>query len=285
MIDQYVVPVIGAQIIRFIFDQKATARCFLARILWLQGFPDQARRTAYDIVDAALASGDTLSLCQSLVQAGCPVAIFVGDAEQLEKFVGILLDHSTRNGLEFWQAWGRCFAGVLSIKRGEVAEGLSRLNAALVELRAIEYGVYYIVFLGEYAEGLGRIGRAADGLVAIREAIARSERNEENWCRAELLRIEGELLLIDAGAGASAAAETQFRQAIDLARAQRTPAWELRTAISLARLRQSEGRMAEGRAILAPAFDRFTEGHSAGDLRAARSLLRELEAGIPAGPP
>ena len=53
MLSRYEVPIIGAHIIRYVFDQRATAQCFLARILWLQGFPDQAIRLVKSIVDGA----------------------------------------------------------------------------------------------------------------------------------------------------------------------------------------------------------------------------------------
>src|SRR5262249_53987222 len=131
MLSRYEVPVIGAHIIRFVFDQRGIAQCFLARILWLQGFPDQAVRLAKSIVDGAQADNDVLSLCQALVQAACPVAFFVGDLAAAEQYVMMLLDHSTRQALEFWQAFGRCFQGVLFIKRGHLDDGLAMLGAAL----------------------------------------------------------------------------------------------------------------------------------------------------------
>jgi predicted ATPase len=277
MLDQYVEPVVGAEIIRFVFDQRATARCFLARILWLQGHADQAMRIVDEIVDTAVAANDTLSLCQALVQAGCPLAILVGDLDKIERFVRLLLDHSTRNSLEFWQVWGRCFEGVLVVKRGESEKGAAMLGAALAELRAIDYGVYYVVFLGEYAEALGRIGKVADGLLAIKEAIKRCERNEEKWFLAELLRIEAELTLLKGGKAAAAAAERRLSRAIEIAREQQTIAWELRTATSLARLWKNEGRTVDARGLVASIHARFSEGLSTADERVAMRLIEDLD--------
>ena len=110
------------------------------------------------------------------------------------------------------------------------------------------------------AEALGRAGQIADGLAAIEEAIARSERSEERWVIAELLRIKGELLLLQDAPGAAAAAEDHFRQALDWARRQGALSWELRAATSLARLLRDQGRSAEAMALLQPVYDRFTEG-------------------------
>jgi hypothetical protein len=106
--------------------------------------------------------------------------------------------------------------------------------------------------------------------------VARSERNEDRWCVAELLRIKGELLLLQGGSGAAAAAEDHYQQALDWARRQGALSWELRTATSLARLRRDQNRSAEAIALLAPIYDRFTEGFETADLKAAKALIDSL---------
>jgi predicted ATPase len=93
---------------------------------------------------------------------------------------------------------------------------------------------------------------------------------------AELLRIKGELLLLEGAPNAAAAAEDHFRQALDWARQQGALSWELRAATSLARLRRNQGRPAEAAALLQPVYDRFTEGFTTSDLKAAKALLDEL---------
>lgn len=278
MLGEYEVPVIGAQIIRFVFDQRATAQCFLARILWLQGYADQAARLTKDIVATALANKDGLSLCQVLVQGACSVALFTGDLEALDRHVTMLLDYSERRALDFWQAFGRCFRGVLTIRRGRKPEGLAMLRAALDELREIQFGVYYIVFLSEYAHALSRVGRTEDACRTIDEALERSIRNEERWYLAELLRIKGEILLRQGSAEASREAERHFVEALDWSRQQETVAWELRAATSLAKLHRQEGRVAEARSALAPVYARFEEGFDTADLNEAREFLTSLPA-------
>ena len=278
MLDNYVAPTVGSEMIRYVFDQRAMSRCFLARILWLQGFPDRAILLVDEEVAAAISKRETLSLCQTLVQGACPLAILVGDLEKLQYFVGLLLHHSTKNALEFWLTWGRCFDGVLDIRRGELSEGLAKLRAALADLRAIDYGVYYIVFLGEYAEALGKAGRAAEALDAIQQALGRCRQNEEGWYLAELLRIEGELLFSSGGEGAIEAAEASFRGAMEVARGQETLSWELRAALSLARIWVIERRRTEALALISPLFGRFTEGFSTADFRASKQIMDDLKA-------
>jgi predicted ATPase len=91
-----------------------------------------------------------------------------------------------------------------------------------------------------------------------------------------LLRIKGELLLQQAADQSDAAAEDCFDQAAQMAREQGALFWELRVALSVARLRVSQGRRHEARAPLASVYDRFTEGFATADLQAARTLLEEL---------
>src|SRR6202040_4428712 len=106
----------------------------------------------------------------------------------------------------------------------------------------------------------GHAGQNAEGLAAIEEAISRSERTEEHWTMAELVRAKGELLLLHGAPGAAAVAEDHFRQALDWARRQEALSWELRAATSLARLLRNQGRSADAIACVKPIYDRFTEG-------------------------
>jgi len=167
------------------------------------------------------------------------------------------------------------FQGVLVIQRGDVITGLRLLRAGLDEFG--EAGSSLLQFLAFLmAEALGRAGQNADGLAAIDEAIARSERTEELWAIAELMRVKGELLLLQGAPGAAAAAEDHFRQALEWARRQGALSWELRAATSLARLLRHQDRTADAMAVLQPVYDRFTEGFGTADLREAKRLVNEL---------
>jgi predicted ATPase len=276
MLTRYVTPVHRSHIIRFQYDQQLTANCILARILWLQGFPDQATCIAQSSVEEASITDHALSLCDALVQAACPIALFIGDLAAAERFVTMLLDHSARHALAVRHAEGHCSRGSLFIQRGDVVIGSRYLRCAVDELRKLGFVQRCPAFLGALAEGLGRAGHAAEGLVAIDEALALCERDEERWCVAELLRIKGELILSEDGPDAAEAAEDHFGQAFDWARRQGALSWELRAATSLARLWRDQNRTHAAREILAPVYDRFTEGFETTDLKAAKLLLDGL---------
>jgi len=88
-----------SHIIRFQIDQQMIARVFLARTLWLQGFPDQAMRTAESSIENARAANHALSLCYALALAACPIALLVGDIPTAAHYARMLREHSTRHAL------------------------------------------------------------------------------------------------------------------------------------------------------------------------------------------
>jgi predicted ATPase/DNA-binding winged helix-turn-helix (wHTH) protein len=261
-------------VIRFQIDPKVAARVFLARILWLQGFPGQAMRTVHSSVEDARAANHGFSFCYALAVGACLIALLVGDLAAAEHYMGMLLDHSTRRSLAHWHAWGRGYQGALAIERGDVVTGWRLLRAGFHEFGGFTSAMQVNAFL--MVEALGRAGQIVDGLAVVEGAIARSEETEGLWLIAELLRIKGQLLLSQGADGARAAAEDHFRQALDWARRQGTLSWELRAATGLARLWRDQGRPAEARVLLQPVYDRFTEGFGTADLKAARALLDAL---------
>lgn len=188
----------------------------------------------------------------------------------------MLLDNARARGLAGWIARGHCFLGMVMIMREEFAAGLPLLRDALAELRESGAAPGYPAFLAVLAEGLGRAGRVIEGLETIDQALTLSNRHEERWCFPELLRVQGELRLLEGSVESARSAEDCFRQALDGSHIDGTLAWELRAATSLARLWRDQHRVAEARELLGSAYGHFTEGFATADLRAAKSLLGEL---------
>jgi len=273
MLSRYVASDRSAHIVRFQFDQRVTAQVALATVLWLQGYPDQAMHTIESNIEEAIGLDHALSLCNALAKA-CPVALLAGDLDAAERFVTMLLEHATRHAFASWQAEGRCFQGSLLIKRGDVAGGIEVLRAATSELPEIKFALRYTALLVELAEALGRTGEIENGRQAIDQALARAERNEERWYMAELLRVKGELMLLDHEADAAAVA--QFQAGLGWARQQGALSWELRCATSLARLSQKQGAIGPARELLSSVYTKFSEGFTTADLRAANQLLQSL---------
>jgi predicted ATPase len=101
------------------------------------------------------------------------------------------------------------------------------------------------------------------------------ERSKEKWCEAEVNRIAGEVVL-KSPAPDTGKAEKYFDCALGVARQQQTKSWELRAAMSLARLWRDQGKVQQARELLAPVYGWFTEGFDTRDLKEAKALLEQL---------
>jgi predicted ATPase len=178
--------------------------------------------------------------------------------------------------LSVWHTWGRCLEATLLSIHGDFSKSVSLFRVALAEYREAGFSLRCVGFLGGFAKSLDRAGLVEQALATIDDALDQSERSEERWCLADLLRLKGELTLRTSAPDAGASAERHFCQALELARRQGALAWELRVATSLAGLWRHQGRAVEAREVLEPVYDRFTEGFATPDLRAARELLDAL---------
>jgi predicted ATPase len=279
MLSRYVSPVHGSDIVRFQFEQRVTARITLARVLWLQGFADQALRVVESNIQEALEIGHALSLCNALANSACPIALLAGDLTAAERYTAMLRSQTGQHALDSWHAYADIFGGELLVKRGDLASGLTLLDAAIEKLRDARWAQYQTAFLGLLAENLAHAGRFDEGRAAIDEALLQCEQTEECWCISELLRIKGEIALLGNTTDGAVVAEHEFLASLGWARRQQALSWELRTAMSIARLWGNQGRLDDARDQLAPIYRRFTEGFGTTDLRGAKQLLDELSRG------
>jgi predicted ATPase/DNA-binding winged helix-turn-helix (wHTH) protein len=261
--------------VRFVYDQRVVARANLGRVLWLQGYPDQAARTASAAVEEGRAANHAISLCHVLANTAFPIALWNGDLAAAERHVAILIEESAKSPSSVWERFAPLFEDVLRLRRGEVASGLRGLRAGLRGIALATLGAARGTFLCEMVEGLACAGHVAEAFAVAQEAIDRCERDDERWALAEFLRLKGELVLQQDEA-AAATSDTFFEQAIDLARRQGALSWELRAATSLARLRVTHDRAEDARRVLAPVYERFTEGFDTADLKAAKGVLDSL---------
>jgi predicted ATPase len=269
----------SSHIILYQYDQRVLVDCYYARVLWLQGFGDQARRLTESLVDYVRTKDHVLSSLYALLIAACPIALYVGDLTTADHHVRLAFDLTARHSLEFWNVWAQCFEGILLIRRGDHGAGSQLLQSALERLPepTLHRSSHHMsLLLAELAAGLGGGGQIAEGLGVVDEALARAERTEAGWCLAELLRTKGELLLLEGVPNAVATAEACFKQALDVARRQGALSWELRAAMSLARLWRGQQRVSQARKLLAPVYRRFTEGFETADLIAAKALLASV---------
>jgi predicted ATPase len=179
-----------------------------------------------------------------------------------------------RQSFHYWLASGKIYRGWVKTNDVNVTEGISLLrdgSAAYRGTGAEAWMPYYTALLAKACEMSGRIDEAADLLDGALQIVGRTG---ERWFAAELNRQKGELLLRH---GDTEAAEELYRQALSVAREQEAKLWELRAAVSLARLRRDQGRHAEACEILAPVYGWFTEEFDTPDLKEAKELLDQLD--------
>ena len=129
--------------------------------------------------------------------------------------------------------------------------------------------------LSYLARAYAELGQFDDAWRSIGEAMTAMETTKEKWCEAEVNRLAGEIALMSPEPDA-AKAEAYFERALAVARQQQAKSWELRAAMSLARLWRDQGKPEEARELLAPVYGWFTEGFDTLDLKEAKALLDEL---------
>jgi predicted ATPase len=130
-------------------------------------------------------------------------------------------------------------------------------------------------WLSYLARANAEIGQPDDAMRCIGEAMAAVETAKERWCEAEVNRIAGEIALLSSEPDL-AKAEAYFERALAVAREQQAKSWELRAAMSMARLWRDQGRRPQARDILAPVYGWFTEDFGTLDMKQARAMLDEL---------
>jgi predicted ATPase len=197
----------------------------------------------------------------------------IGDDAVLGEWADQLVAVTTEQGFPLWRALGTIFRGWAKVKNGDVAEGLSLLRSGSIAYRATgaeAWTPYHIALLAGACEIAGQVEEA---VTQLDDALQIAERTGAPWFAAELNRHKGQLLLRQ---GHSEPAEELYRKALSIAEEQGAKLWELRAAVSLARLRRDEGRHAEAHDLLAPVYGWFTEGVDTQDLKEAKALLAEL---------
>jgi predicted ATPase len=244
-------------------------------MLWCLGYPTQALGRSQE----ALALAQELAHHYSLAMARYFAAFLHylhRNAAAVQAEADALLTLATMQGFPYWEVTGGVWQGWALAMQGEGEVGLAQLRQGLAAIVALEQELARPVCLVLFAEAAGHVGQIEEGLCRLAEALTAFEATGRGDLLAEAYRLQGTLLLRQAVPDA-AQAENCFQQALAIARRQQAKSWELRTATSLSRLWQQQGKRTEARALLAPIYGWFTEGFDTADLQEAKALLRNLE--------
>jgi predicted ATPase len=182
-----------------------------------------------------------------------------------------VINLATTQGFPHWRAQGAILRGWTLAQQGQAQAGIEQIHQGLSAFRAMGAEINQSYFLALLAEAHGIIGEPETGLTMLTEALALGE----CWYETELYRLKG-VLLLQQSSDNKAEAEICFHHALEIARNQQAKSFELRTATSLARLWQQQGKRQEAYDLLAPVYSWFTEGFDTADLKDAKALLDEL---------
>jgi DNA-binding winged helix-turn-helix (wHTH) protein/predicted ATPase/class 3 adenylate cyclase len=253
-------------------EPGVACRGYTAWILWLLGYPDQARVCIHEALALAQALPHPFGLVH-MRSTAATLYHLCRDVSMVYECAEAAIALATEQGFPLWAAAGRCFHGWTLAVRGQGEEGMAQIRQNITAWRATGATAvivpYFYTMLAEVAD---RLGHTEDGLQALAEAHTLVEQHEERWLVAEVYRLRGVLLLRQTGP-APAAAEAWLQRALDVARRQEAKSLELRAAISLARLWQQQGKRTAARQLLGEIYGWFTEGFDTADLQEARALL------------
>ena len=174
--------------------------------------------------------------------------------------------------IPMWIAATAMFRGWWRAKRGEIRAGIEQFSRGFAHWRDIGCEIAVPWWRAQLAQLHSWHGDSERALALVAESVAQVDRWLEHAHEAEIYRIQGDILL-GQESPESQAAEESYQQAIRVAQAQHAKGWELRAAIALARLWQSQGKTREAHDLLVPVYDWFTEGFDTADLKEAKALL------------
>jgi predicted ATPase len=176
-----------------------------------------------------------------------------------------------------WKAAGMTMQGGLFVLAGKAADAVKAITSGITAWRRTGATLGMPSTLSILARAYGELCQFDDSWRCIDEAMTIIGASGETWSEAEVNRIAGEIALKSPERDASKA-EAYFERALSVARQQQAKSWELRAAMSLARLWRDLGKLQQAREVLAPVYGWFTEGFDTRDLKEAKALLEELAA-------
>ncbi|MBI3796650.1 MAG: AAA family ATPase [Deltaproteobacteria bacterium] len=259
-------------------DPGVACLCFLARILWHLGYPDQALQSSERALALATRLSHPFSLAVALSWATALHQLrreMQTTQERAEATLALTSEHE----VAFFVAHGEVLRGWALVEQGQGQEGVTQIRQGLAAYGATGAELERPHWCALLAEACGKVGQAEEGLTVLAEALAVVDEKGDRYYEAELYRLKGTLTLQSQVQGSKSKveeAEECFWKAIEIARRQSAKSLELRAVMSVSRLWQRQGKQDEARQLLAEIYGWFTEGFDTKDLHEAKALLDEL---------
>ena len=242
---------------------------------WMFGYPAMALADAECALQEAREIGQPANLIY-LVHLAFPL-IFCGRYTEANKLLDEIITLTNERGALYFNAHATMFQGCLFAVTSKGSNSVRLMVPAVTSLQSTGSTLWVPLYLSSLANAYREIGQFVNAERCIVEAKAIMEASGETWCKAEINRIAGEIAFLSPEQDMSNAL-MYFERALTVARQQDAKSWELRAAMSLARLWRDQGKLQQARELLAPVYDWFTDGFDTLDLKEAKVLLEELHA-------
>jgi predicted ATPase len=246
-------------------DARATVLCFQSLASWMLGYQEAALANAHYALKDAREIGQATTLMFALNVSAFPL-IHCGDYDTASARLHEAVALTDEKGAAHWKAEATVLQGCVFALTGKASNAIEMINSGLSAYRSTGTTLRIPEYLSHLARAYADIGDFDEAWRCIAEAIGAVETVKEKWYEAETNRIAGEITLQSRERN-PAKAEAYFERALAVARQQQAKSWELRAAMSLARLWRDQGKVSEARELLAP----ITR-----DLKEAEALLEEL---------
>jgi predicted ATPase len=261
---------------RFGQDVRVAILSYRSLALWMLGYPEAALADRDRALKDAREIGQAATLMHALLHTSF-AHILCGKYAAANAEADELVALADEKGAPFWRAFGMMFKGCVLALTGKTAEAVQMITSGITALRATGATLYAPSYLSYLTRAYAELGQLDDAWRCIGEAMTAVETTKERWWEAEIHRVAGDIALNSPQPDA-AKAQAYFDRALAVARQQQAKSWELRAAMSMARLWRDQGKRDEARDLLAPVYGWFTEGFDTLDLKQANALLDELNA-------
>jgi class 3 adenylate cyclase/predicted ATPase len=259
---------------RFGQDIRVAALSYRSWALWMLGYPDAALVDTSRALQEAREIGQAATLMYALVHASL-IHIQCGNYAAVNAEADELIALANEKGALFWKAQGMSKQGCILAVTGKAAEAVQMITSGIAAWRSTGSTVWMPLYLSYLARAYAELGQFEHAWRCIDEAMTAAETTKERWHEADVHRLAGEIALLSPEPDA---AKAYFERALSVARAQQAKSWELRAAMSMARMWRDQGKPNEARDLLTPVYNWFTEGFDTLDLKETRTLLDTLAA-------
>ena len=242
--------------------------------LWFLGYPGAALAGANQFLKEARQIDQVGTLLNAL-NFSFVVHFLCGAHPTADALANELSTLADEQDAGMWKPAGLAYRGWILARSGRASETVQLITSALAALRATGTTLFTPVSLSLTAKCCADLGQLDDAGRSVDEATTVIETTKETWFEADVYRIAGEVALKSPQPDV-ARAEACFERALSVARQQQAKSWELRAAISMARLWRDQGKPQQARELLAPIYGWFTEGFDTRDLKEAKALLEQL---------